>query len=296
MKIKNIFGIFKKKRVLYLAGGLIIVFLAGFIALRSYRQRENAVAVVNNEYVTFEDIEAKLQATPAFYADYVKENPRVAVDDYVNQLLLFQQAKAHEEKYREEIKYRVRNYYMELVTEKFVENEISNRIKISQEEIADYYNNHLEEFIIPEKVRIYEIVVDSREKARHIINRLQAGEMFEKIAQNESISSSRLKEGDLGWLGVKKLDPEVASLVTQMNPGEILANVIETSIGYHIIKLVGKSEQRTLSLQEAEEPIKELLKSQKKKREVEKFVENFREKSSVLIFPEKIEILKERLK
>ncbi|MCM8810993.1 MAG: peptidyl-prolyl cis-trans isomerase, partial [Candidatus Omnitrophica bacterium] len=228
--------------------------------------------------------------------EYFFIDPKSIIDDYVNQVLLFQYAKKFERKLRKKVEGRIKNYYMEILTQQFVEDILSDKIKISDEEISDYYNKHLQEFVIPEKVQISEIVVDSKEKADEILNRLKIGESFEKIAETESIAPTREKRGEIGWIEVDKLNPEVISLINQMKPGEILANIIKTEMGYHIIKLTGRTEKRILSLPEATPMIKNLLLSQKKKVEVDNLLKKLKEKSKIEIYPNKIEILKGKIK
>ena len=66
---------------------------------------------------------------------------------------------------------------------------------MKDEEVGEYYNTHLEEFLIPEKVRLIEIVLSTQERAENIRKRISAGESFEWIAVNESISPSKEAAG-----------------------------------------------------------------------------------------------------
>ncbi len=258
--------------------------------------KKNTIAIVNGYRITIDDILTKLKVSPSFYKEYLKVDPKFFIDEYINHILLFQKAKKYEKKYKKEINNRLKNYYIDLLVNMYVDREITKKIKISEEEIKDYYNNNIDDFVIPEKVHLYEIVTDSKEKARNILTRLSVGEPFEEIAEKESISESAKNGGDLGWIDVSKLEPEIAILVTKIKPGQILANVFKTDVGHHIIKLAGKTDRRILSLEEAKQAIINILKTQKKKKEVEKIMKELREKSKIQIFPNRIEMLKERIK
>ncbi|HOM27082.1 MAG TPA: peptidylprolyl isomerase, partial [bacterium] len=278
--------------------GLVIfcLLIFGLIVFLIIKDKRKTVAVVNGYKVTIDEIVEKIESSPEIYKEYFFVDPKSVIDDYVNQILLFQYAKKYERKLRKKVESKIKNYYMEVLTQVFVEDILSDTIKISDEEISNYYNSHLQEFVIPERVQISEIVVDTKEKADDILNRLRLGESFEKIAETESIAPTREKRGEIGWIEVDKLNPEVSSLITQMKPGEILANIIKTEMGYHIIKLTGRTEKRILTLTEATPMIKNLLISQKKKVEVENLMKKLKEKSKVIIYPNKIEILKEKIK
>jgi peptidyl-prolyl cis-trans isomerase C len=297
MKIKIIkFKFFWRKwRVIIILGSLILFVIISTI-LYILVEKRKVVAVVNGYKITIDDIENKIKSSPEFYREYAYLDPNSVIDDYINQVLLFQYAKRYERKLRKKIENEMKNYYMEILTHAFVENILSNQIKISDEEISNYYNNHLNEFVIPERVQISEIVVDTKEKADEILNRLKLGESFEEIAEKESIAPTREKRGEIGWIEVEKLNPEVASLLSKVKPGEILANIIKTEMGYHIIKLTGRTEKRILTLSEATPIIKNLLLSQKKKVEVENLMKKLKEKSRIVKYSDKIEIIKERIK
>ncbi|MCX7916618.1 MAG: peptidyl-prolyl cis-trans isomerase [bacterium] len=297
MKIKIIkLKIFLRKWKGIIGLAFLMIITIFLISLSIVKERRKIVAVVNGYKITIDDILEKIRSSPEVYKEAFFIDPKVVIDEYINQIILFQHAKKYEGKLKKKVENKIKNYYMEVLTQEFVENILINEITITDEEISNYYNTHLNEFIIPEKVQISEIVVSSKEKADEILNRLRLGESFEKIAETESISFTKEKRGEIGWIEVEKLNPEVASLISQLKPGEILANIIKTEMGYHIIKLTGRTEKRILTLNEATPMIKNLLLSQKKKKEVEDLMKKLKEKSKIEIYPSRIETLKEKIK
>lgn len=285
-----------KKIIRIFVFSLFFIGILFFAILMIIREKKKVVAVVNGQKITIEDIITKIENSPEIYKEYALIDPKVVVEDYVSQVLLFQYAKKYEKRIKKKIEKKVQNYYMEILTQQFVDDVLVKRINISDKEIEDYYNSHLSEFVIPEKVQLFEIVTDTKEKADGILKRLELGESFEKIAETESIAPTRVKRGEIGWIEIDKLEPEIASLVREMRPGEILGNIIKSEMGYHIIKLTGKTDRRILTLQEATPMIKNMLLSQKKKQEVENLMKKLKEKSKVEIYPNVIEQIKERFK
>ncbi|HOV21643.1 MAG TPA: peptidyl-prolyl cis-trans isomerase [bacterium] len=294
VKLKNFSKKHEKKIILFFLCILLVLFALLFLHFKKIK--DETVAVVNGYRITFDDILTKAETSPVFYQEYLKIEPKFFVEEYINQILLFQKAKQNERKYKKEIEEKMKNYYIDLLTNIYVEKELTEKIKVSEEEIQDYYNKNISDFVIPEKVNLYEIVTDSKDKAVEILSRLSIGESFEDIAERESISNSAKNGGNLGWIDVEKLDHEIASLVTKISPGQILANIFKTDMGYHIIKLAGRTERRVLTLEEARQSIINMIKTQRKKKEVEKFVKNLRENSKIQIFPGKIEEIKTRIK
>ncbi len=293
-KIKLKFFLRKWKGVIGFS--ILVILIVGGVIFSIIKERKKTVAIVNGYRITIDELKEKISSSPEFYKEYAVFDLKSVVEDYINQILLYQHAKKYERKLRKKVEPKMKNYYMEILTYEFVENILKDKIKISDEEISNYYNTHLQEFIVPEKVQLSEIVVDTKEKADGILDRLKMGESFEKIAETESISPTREKRGGIGWIEIEKLDPQIASLVSEMKPGEILANIIKTEMGYHIIKLTGKTEKRILTLDEATPLIKDLLISQKKKAEVENLMKKLKEKSKIKIYSDMIEKLKEKIK
>ncbi|MCM8776849.1 MAG: peptidyl-prolyl cis-trans isomerase [Candidatus Omnitrophica bacterium] len=282
----------KNKRVL-LISALVIIF-AGLIYFILFFKNRNVVAVVNGYPVTIKDILVEMESSPSVYKETLEVDPKSVVETYINQILLYQEAKRYERRLKRDVDDMMKNYYIKVMAKEYVDKILTERIKVADEEITEYYNTHLEEFLIPEKVRLFEIVLPTQEKAEVVRKRLSLGESFELIAMNESISASKEKAGDLGWIDVRKLEPEIAALVSRMTPGDILANIIRTEAGYHIIKLAGKTESRMLTLEEAKPSIKEMLVSFKKKGEVDILMAKLKEKGRIRIYLEKVERLKSK--
>lgn len=281
------------KKVFFLLGIIIFLFLVSFIV--RFKNR-NVVAVIDGYKITLEEIVAELEVSPESYKYSVLDNSELAIDNYINQIILYQKAKKYAKKYKKSIRPKMRNYYIKTLSQEYVENELVKQIKIEEAEITKYYNLNLNDFIIPERVRIYEIVLPTQLKAEETLRRLSHGESFEMIAMRESISESKTKGGDIGWIDTRKLDTEISSMIKRINPGDILANIVKTDLGYHIIKLASRTERRMLTISEATPSIINILKIQEKKREIDSIVKSKREKSKIKIFKDKTPLIKESFK
>ena len=297
MKKINLRVLWKKRFKIVYFSILTIAVLSILILIFSRKGNKGIiVAKVNNYYITLDEVLDKFGNSPQFYKNYVKENPEVLVQDYINQVLLFQKAKKYERRYKEKLKKLLKFYYQEILVKEFIEDEVVKKEKISEEEIKNYYNTHLSEFTIPEMIRLREIVTATQSEAESILNRLILGEDFAEIAKKESISPSRENGGDLGWLKKDEIDPQIRNLVFNMEKGQILGKIIKTKMGYHIIKVEGKREKRIQSLEEASPYIKEILLSQKKRQMIEEYIDKLRKENTIKIFSENLKYLKERLK
>jgi peptidyl-prolyl cis-trans isomerase SurA len=80
---------------------------------------------------------------------------------------------------------------------------------------------------------------DARKFADTVIQQLRAGAPFGIVAAEFSQSETALKGGDLGWMRPDQLDPQLASLVTQMPQGAV-SNPVHIAGGFDVISVEGK--------------------------------------------------------
>lgn len=94
---------------------------------------------------------------------------------------------------------------------------------------------HVGEIYIPVEGK----ATDADTFAETVIKELRAGAPFPVIAAQFSQSQTALQGGDLGWVQPNQLDPQIASVVSEMPPGAV-SNPIDVPGGVEIVTLVGK--------------------------------------------------------
>ncbi|WP_159348289.1 peptidylprolyl isomerase [Roseomonas harenae] len=82
---------------------------------------------------------------------------------------------------------------------------------------------------------------DTKRFVDDVIGRLRQGLPFPIAATQFSQSQTALQGGDMGWVSMEQLDPEVAAVVQRMPPGAI-SNAIEVPGGFQIVTLRQKRE------------------------------------------------------
>ena len=118
---------------------------------------------------------------------------------------------------------------------------------VSQDEIADYYEENSEEFEIPARATIKFVVLDktptaadtaaSRERADSIRQEIVAGADFGELAQIESSDQGTAAlGGDLGVFPPGRMVAEFDSAVFSSSSGD-LTEPIQTSFGFHLIEV-----------------------------------------------------------
>jgi parvulin-like peptidyl-prolyl isomerase len=87
-----------------------------------------------------------------------------------------------------------------------------------------------------EQVHARQIVVATREEADKILSEMAAGADFATLAVNQSLDSSRINGGDLGWFPLNGLtQPEVAQAAFALQPEQI-GQPVQSALGFHIVQ------------------------------------------------------------
>jgi len=127
---------------------------------------------------------------------------------------------------------RVKVVYTYLKPEDFLE-----EVKVTEAELLDYYKTHFDQFQKPKTVRLAHIFLKDQKKAKEVLERLGRGEDFAALAKEFSEDPfTKQKGGDLGYISVNELKPDLVELLSQMKVGEVTEYKAED--GYHIVKLL----------------------------------------------------------
>ncbi len=280
----------KRKRITGFIGVIIIIAVAGYLGWRQYLKK-NAVAIINGEIITLSELKNKISTYPEFYQEYVKQVPQQALEDFISEKLLMQKAEKYEKKYRKKIKKALENYKNDLIIKEFLTDQVLSKADISQDEIKTYYNNNLKDFLLPERIHLYEIVVPTEEEAKNILERIRSGEDFSEIARKESISNSKEKAGDLGMISRGQLAPQIEEALFSMKPNEIFGKFVQTEQGYHIIKTGEKQASHLQTLEEAAPTIKQILINQKRSQLLKTYINQIKNESKIIRFSDKLKEL-----
>lgn len=148
----------------------------------------------------------------------------------------------------------------------YVGSKIISDVKVSDKEIEEYYNANPDKFKAGETVNASHILVDTEEKARSIYEDISAGKLnFEDAAKEYSSCPSKENGGNLGDFGRGQMVPEFDKAVFAMNEGEITAEPVKTQFGYHLIKLISKSDASIMPLADILPQLRESLLNEKRK-------------------------------
>ena len=175
------------------------------------------------------------------------------------------------------------------VTRQFAVEAIMKDVAVSDEEIAEFYEKHKENFKIPETVRASHILVADEDEMKKVRADLDAGMSFEDAARKHSSCPSKEQGGDLGFFSKEQMVPEFGDAAFAMKVGDVSTEPVKTQFGLHLIKLVDKKEASVRPLDEVRAQLTESLLNEKKAGVYNDQLSKLREKHQVVIVEEKKE-------
>jgi parvulin-like peptidyl-prolyl isomerase len=86
-----------------------------------------------------------------------------------------------------------------------------------------------------DRIRCAHILVEKESVAKEVLDKLNKGEDFSKLAAQYSIDGSRKRGGDLGFFTRGIMVKEFENAAFSLDKGET-SGLVKTQFGYHIIK------------------------------------------------------------
>ena len=243
------------------------------------------LAKINNTEITLSDFNERLKEYPsvAHGGTLDIETKKGFLDNLIVRELLYQEAvKSGLDKEKETAEI-LEEMKKRILVEKFFKKELEENIKISEEELKKYYDEHPEEAKAPVEVKASHILLKTREEAESVLKKLKAGSKFEDIAKTSSIDTgSKDRGGDLGYFHSGVMVPEFEDTALKLQKGET-SGIVETRFGFHIIKLTDKRAGKAKSFDEAKVELEQNLIKKKKKEKFDSLVAGLKSKASITI-------------
>ena len=143
-----------------------------------------------------------------------------------------------------------------LLVEKVIRKELLKEVSPTPPEIRDYYAKHWEEWNQGEEIRARHILLPSKEKAKHILRRLESGDDFAALARDHSVAPEAQEGGDMGYVVRGQLPESLEKPLFDLELGDVTP-VIKTPYGFHILQAVEKREAGKPKIEECIEKIRD---------------------------------------
>lgn len=87
------------------------------------------------------------------------------------------------------------------------------------------------------EIKVSHILLDTKEDAENVKERLNNGEVFEELVQERSLCPTKSVNGNLGWISKNnKFDKEFSKTIFSMKKGHV-SEPIHSDFGWHIVRI-----------------------------------------------------------
>jgi peptidyl-prolyl cis-trans isomerase SurA len=151
-----------------------------------------------------------------------------------------------------------------LMYQEVLDRDVMSQIHVTDEEVQRYYRDHPEEFSVPVRVRLRELVVleasglaaDELERtARDLHSQLQSGKSLDDLAASGVGTGTTSAAIDLGWVETRELDPALAAAVEPLAPGGY-AEPVKARGGWHVVQLAEREDAHVRPYEEVRDAVR----------------------------------------
>ncbi len=187
-------------------------------------------------------------------------------------------------------------------TQQFVlQREVFSKVAVEDNELRAYYEDHKDEYRLPSRFRIRELVLakgataedqaEARKTLETVQTELKGGKSFEELARHHSTSPSKATGGDLGWMNKGFLRAAIEDAAVKLKPEQVSAP-IETDKDIYLIQLIALEDAPVTSFAEVKAKILEKLQEPKAQNAIEQYLASLRMRANIRYLIPKEQILK----
>jgi peptidyl-prolyl cis-trans isomerase SurA len=228
-------------------------------------------------------------------AELVRQLDETRIENKLDSMEALQKAVEGEGMDWEDYKDSVRNQFL---AQDVIYREVGSKVtnSIDQGQVKKYYDEHKEEFVLPETVRIREILISTtgkpesewpalQKKAEQLRDRVtKNGEDFGELAKHFSDGSTKAQGGELGAFERGKLDPKIEVEVFKLNKNE-MTPAIQTGNGFMILQVEQRYESGVQPMDKVENEVMNRIASTQMPDKLRAYLSQLRKDSFVEVRP-----------
>ena len=241
------------------------------------------MARVNDRVITLKEFNDEMESLPIYVKPLVVsvEGKREFLSKMIDRELLIQQAEQRGLDRDKKILHKVEQFRRQLMVEALLGDLYRGKDTVTDEEAARYYAEHKDKFFVGERLRLRHIVVNTRDEAEALEQRIKKGEDFAELARRYSISPNRERGGDLGYVEKGQVGEAFQTAAFALDRPGAVSDIVETSYGHHLIRLEDRKDAHQRTLDEVRDEIRLTLREQKREKLLTAYLDELKKKSRI---------------
>ncbi len=191
--------------------------------------------------------------------------------------------KTRDEAYRESVR-------QQLEADRAAIIDLAEQVEVPHDAVVEHFEAHREEYRMPARIQIRQIVVQDPPRAQALIDQLRGGADFSELAKAHSLAPDG-SEGGLLPPFAKGEMPDVFDHAFALEVDEI-SDTVESPFGYHVFQLVGRFPPQEPELEDVRSRIAADLQTERLSELRRGWLRNLRKRSRIQVNERLVETLR----
>src|SRR3954453_8870266 len=166
----------------------------------------------------------------------------------------------------------------QLLQQKLTEKVTKAQSKVSDAQIAAYYNKNKSKFDTPERRDLSIVLTKSHGKAAKAKPALESGQSWKSVAKESSVDqASKAKGGVLTGVAKGQQEKALENAIFKADKGK-LVGPIKTQFGYYVLDVSKVTPAKQQSLEQSKASIQQILTSDNQRKALDKFGKDYRKR------------------
>jgi len=269
---------------------------------------DRVVATIGDTKLTVADVEARLARVPAFRLRELGATPeeqrRKALDQLIDVELLAMAARADKLDERGDVAMRIRRVQVSALEAKLREEALA-AAKVSDDEVRAFYEKNRSRYAAENRLKIWQIVVRSREDADKVLAEIAADKEWDKdavgkwedLARKWSVDkTTSMKKGNLGFVSpdgttqdsLVRVNPALFVAADKLTEGQIATEPVKDGDAWVIVSRRGTMRTPERPLEMEAPTIRTMLAKQQLSARMTAVLEGLRKAHVSEIYPERL--------
>lgn len=240
-------------------------------------------AIAGDVPITKVEVDARIEEMPPLFRGKYEtpEGRKQLLDRMIDEILMTKEAEARKLDLKQGVRQQLKRARAQILQRALYEEEVRNKVQISDSDIEKYYRQHKDEFKVPARADIRRIVVDTRDEAEEILRLLRQGAPFDSLAKARSKAPEAANGGLIRGFTPSTKPDEIAKVVFRMKEGQI-SDIIPLKDGkFAIVKLEKLTPESYRPLKAVRHTIENKLRREAERKRWEAFRQELRKKYGV---------------
>lgn len=178
-------------------------------------------------------------------------------------------------------------YERRLIHEKLIQQEVVDKMRITESDLRAFYKGNPRRFYRPEQVKVRQLCVASRDIYDRVVKALADGEDFVRLIRRYSITPDRQADGDLGYVQKAMLPAPLEQAVFDAKRSTAISasrtRPVQSEMGFHVFRVEGYRPEGIRSFEDAEPDIRQILVQEREAEAYRRWLEQLRANASITI-------------